>query len=101
VIHGMFTLSQMASVITRAWSKSGAVITSMDSKFVKPVPVGQTVQYGASVWELHPRHDGKSWVVVSAEAIDADGDVVAVAKFNVQTPNRCRSGEADGHETDG
>jgi len=101
VIHGMFTLSQMASVITRAWNKSGAVITNMDSKFVKPVPVGQTVRYEASVWELHPRHDGKSWVVVSAEATDADGDVVAVAKFSVQTPSRYPPSGADGHGPDG
>ncbi len=101
VIHGMFTLSQMASVITRAWSESGAAITSMESKFTKPVPVGQTVRYEASVWELHPRHDGKSWVVVSAEAIDADDQVVAVAKFNVQTPSRHPSGGADEHESDG
>jgi acyl dehydratase len=101
VIHGMFTLSQMASVITRAWGKSGAVITNMESKFVKPVPVGQTVRYEASVWESHPRHDGKSWVVISAKATDADGDVVAVAKFNVQTPSRCQSGGTDRQETDG
>lgn len=87
VIHGMFTLSQMASVITGAWGDGGAKITHLESKFTKPVPVDQTVRYEASVWELHPREAGASWVVVSGEAIDGDGDTIAVATFHVSVPD--------------
>jgi acyl dehydratase len=77
VAHGMFTMSLMASVIHRAWHAQGAVIRRMDSKFTKPVPVGQTVRCEGSVTELHPAGTGR----------DADGDVVGVGDFRVAVPD--------------
>lgn len=87
VAHGMFTMSQMASVIERSWGPGGAVIDRMESKFTKPVPVGQTVRYEGSVWELHPRGTGRNSVVVSVKATDADGATVGIGTFRVQIPD--------------
>lgn len=87
VCHGMFTMSMMASVITRAWQNEGAMIRSMESKFTKPVPNGQSVRYEGKVIELHPRGPGESYVVVSLSAIDSDGDTVAVATAEVAVPD--------------
>lgn len=87
VCHGMFTMSMMASVITRAWQNGGAVVRSMESKFTKPVPNGQTVRYEGTVVELHPRGPDESYVVVNLSATDGDGDTVAVAKAEVTVPD--------------
>jgi len=87
VAHGMFTMSQMASVVDRAWGRHGAVITHMESKFTKPVPVGQTVRYEGSVWELHPHGAGKNSVVVSVKATDADGSTVGTSSLRVRIPD--------------
>ncbi len=87
VCHGMFTMSLMTSVITRAWQNEGAVITSMDSKFTKPVPVGQTLRCDGKVIELHPRGPGESFVLLSLSATNNDGDTVAVATAEVTVPD--------------
>ena len=87
VAHGMFTMSLMASVIHRAWHVQGAVIRRMDSKFTKPVPVGQTVRCEGSVTELHPAGPGRNSVVVHVTARDRDGDVVGVGDFRVAVPD--------------
>lgn len=87
VAHGMFTMSQMASVIERGWGNQGAVIRHMEAKFTKPVPVEQTVRYEGSVWELHPRNAGQSFVVITVKATDADGSTVGVGTFRVCVPD--------------
>lgn len=80
-------MSQMASVIERSWGADGAVIKRMDSKFTKPVPVGQTVRYEGSVREVHPNRPGQNSVVVSVKATDADGATVGIGNFRVQVPD--------------
>ena len=87
VAHGMFTISLMASVITRAWRRAGASIRKMDTKLTKPVPPGQTVRAEARITELHPIGPGRNDVVVRASVIDADGDTVGVGTFRVHGPD--------------
>jgi acyl dehydratase len=85
--HGMFTMSMMASVIDRPWRHLGASILTMQSKFTKPVRVGQTTRCVGTIIELHPLGPGANAVVVSVTAEDADGDVVAVGTFRVAVPD--------------
>lgn len=87
VAHGMFTMSLMASVIHRAWHARGAVIQKMDTKFTKPVPVGQTIRCAGVVEELHPIGAGRNHVVVRVTARDDEGDVVGVGDFRVAIPD--------------
>jgi acyl dehydratase len=87
VAHGMFTMSLMASVIHRAWQADGAVIRRMDSKFTKPVPVGQSLRCEGAVTELHPIGPGRNAVVVHVTARDRNGDVVGVGDFRVSVPD--------------
>jgi len=87
VAHGMFTMSLMASTIHRAWHARGAVIRTMDAKFTRPVPVGQTVRCRATIRELHPVGPGRNFVVVSITAIDGDGETVGVGDFRVHIPD--------------
>ena len=87
VAHGMFTMSLMASVIDRAWRHAGAAIRGMETKFTKPVPVGQTIRCTGTIKELHPRCPGASFVIVSVIAIDGEGDTVGVGSFRVLVPD--------------
>jgi acyl dehydratase len=85
--HGMFTMSLMASVVSREWYSEGAWIQRMDSKFTKPVEVGRTVRCEGTVIELHPRGPGQSFVVVKLDASDSEGDTVAVGSAHVRIPD--------------
>ena len=87
VAHGMFTMSQMASVIERSWGPHGATIRRMESKFTKPVKVGTTVRFEGSVWELHPHSPGNNTVVVSLKGTDDQGETVSVGTFRVAIPD--------------
>jgi acyl dehydratase len=85
--HGMFTMSLMASVIDRAWRHGGAAITTMQTKFTKPVPVGETTRCTGVITELHPLGPGRNAVVVAVTARDSTGDVVGVGTFRVAVPD--------------
>lgn len=85
--HGMFTMSLMASVIDRAWRHLGASITTMQTKFTKPVRVGETTRCTGLVTELHPLGPGRNAVVVAVTARDSTGDVVGVGTFRVAVPD--------------
>jgi 3-hydroxybutyryl-CoA dehydratase len=85
--HGMFTMSLMASVISREWYSEGAWIERMDSKFTKPVEVGRTIRCEGTVIEVHPRGPGRSFVVVKLNAFDGGGDTVAVGSAHVRIPD--------------
>lgn len=87
VAHGMFTMSLMASVIHRAWHAEGAWIRRMDTKFTKPVPVGQAIRCEGVIKELHPIGAGRNFVLVAVTARDRDGDVVGVGNFRVAIPD--------------
>ena len=85
VLHGMATMSLMASVITRAWG-STAQITRMKSKFTKPVWVGQTLSLKGAVSELHYLNPGRNFVVVNVQATDSDSELVGFCDFDVRLP---------------
>ena len=87
VAHGMFTMSQMASVVQRAWGAGGAVIERMETKFTKPVTAGQTVRFEGEVRELHPHGPGRNFVLLAMNATDADGATVGVGSFRVRVPD--------------
>ena len=85
--HGMFTMGTMAAVISRQWFEAGAWITSMESKFTKPVEVGRSIRCEGTVIELHPRDPGESFVVVKLTAVDSEGGTVSVATARVRIPD--------------
>lgn len=85
VLHGMATMSLMASVVTRSWGPM-AQITRMRSKFTKPVWVGQTLTMTGSVRELHYLNPGRNYAVVHVEARDGDSDLVGFCEFDVRLP---------------
>jgi acyl dehydratase len=87
VAHGMFTMSLMASVIHRAWHARGGRILKMDTKFTKPVPVGQAIRCEGRITEVHPLGPGRNAVVVAVTAYDGDGGTVGVGSFRVAVPD--------------
>lgn len=87
VAHGMFTISVMASVISRAWRPGGAFIRQLDTKLTKPLPPGQTIRAEGVVIELHPLGPGRNDVVVKTTATDGDGDTVGLGTFRVRIPD--------------
>ncbi len=87
VAHGMMTMSLMASVITRAWQNAGASITTIEAKFVKPVPVGDSLHCTGYIKETHPLGPGRNFVVVDLKAFNRAGDTVGVALARVSIPD--------------
>ena len=85
VLHGMATMSLMASVVTRAWGPT-AQITRMKSKFTKPVWVGQTLSFTGVVQDLHYLNPGRNFVVINVKATDSEGDLVGFCDFDVRLP---------------
>jgi acyl dehydratase len=85
VLHGMATMSLMASVVTRSWGAMVA-ITRMRSKFVKPVWVDQTLSLKGAVRDLHYLNPGRNYAVVLVEATDAANDLVGICEFDVRLP---------------
>jgi phosphate acetyltransferase len=83
VLHGMATMSLMASVVTRAWGPT-ALITRMKSKFTKPVWVGQTLSFTGVVQDLHYLNPGRNFVVINVKATDSEGDLVGFCDFDVR-----------------
>lgn len=82
VLHGMASMALMTSVVLRAWG-AAAAIRSIDSKFTKPTPVGQSLTASGVVTETHPIAPGRNYVVVDVRAMDRDGDVVGVSRIEV------------------
>ncbi len=88
--HGMMTMSTMASVVTRAWgvvSSNGGHVRWVESKFTKPVPVGETIVNRGKVKQKHFVGPGKNWVTVSVEACDSKGDVIGVTEVGYHLPD--------------
>ncbi|HEY8646646.1 MAG TPA: MaoC/PaaZ C-terminal domain-containing protein [Gaiellaceae bacterium] len=85
VLHGMATMSLMASLVTRNWGAT-AQIRKMRSKFTKPVWVGQPVTFKGMVKEIHRLTPGHNYVVVEVTATDSEGDLVGLCAFDVNLP---------------
>ncbi len=84
IAHGMCTMSFMVSTVTDWCYADGGFISRIQSKFVAPVRPGDTITCSGEVTELHPRDDGKSFVVVELLAKNDSDVTVAWAKANVR-----------------
>jgi len=90
VVHGMMTMSSLASVVTRSWgpvSVNGGSVRFVDATFTKPVRVGETVVSKGVVKKKHYHGDGKNWVEVRVESRDTAGDVIGVANGGYNLPD--------------
>lgn len=88
--HGMMTMSTMTSVVTRAWgviNRNGGRVRYVDSKFTKPVKVGETITATAKVKRKHHHGPGKNWVLIAVEARDSQGDLVGLSDVGYQLPD--------------
>lgn len=88
--HGMMTMSTMASVVTRAWgviSENGGRVRYVESKFTKPVKVGEVVTATGKVTRKHCYGPGKNWVMVVVEARDSGGDLVGMTDVGYNLPD--------------
>jgi len=84
VAHGMFTMSQMASVVLRHWFDANARIIGIEAKLTRPVPVGDTVTSRGELIEVHPRAPEPDVVVVRVTATNQDDQTVGVATVSVR-----------------
>jgi acyl dehydratase len=88
--HGMMTMSTMASVVTRAWgvvSENGGRIRYTESKFTKPVKVGEVLTATGKVKSKHYHGPGENWVKVVIEARDTSGDLVGISEVGYNLPD--------------
>lgn len=85
--HGMYTMSLMASVISRNWSAAFARVRSIEAKFTKPVEVGSLLRCFGRVKELHPIAPGKNFVLVELKAVDKAGEPMALGSAEVMLPD--------------
>lgn len=88
--HGMMTMSTMASVVTREWgvvSDNGGSVRYTESKFTKPVKVGETLTATGKVKSKHHFGPGRNWVKVVIEARDTSGDLVGLTEVGYNLPD--------------
>mgnify|MGYP001052985958 CR=1 FL=1 len=88
--HGMMTMSTMASVVTRAWgvvNSNGGSIRFVESKFTKPVKVGELITATGKVKSKHFHGSGKNWVGIVVEARDSSGDLVGISDVGYNLPD--------------
>lgn len=83
VAHGMATMSLMTALVTRAWG-ARIPIKRMQSKFTKPVWVGQTLTLSGTIKEVHYLNPGNSYVSVDVMAHDAESDLVGLCEIHVR-----------------
>jgi 3-hydroxybutyryl-CoA dehydratase len=86
IAHGMCTMSFMASAITDWCYASGGFISRMETKFIEPVRPGDTITCNGVVTELHPRQEGRSFVVLELSAENQKGVKVSSGKADVRLP---------------
>ena len=84
VAHGMFTMSQMASVVQRHWFDANATVVGIEAKLTRPVPVGDTVTAVGEVIEVHPREPGQDLVMVRVTSTNQDDEIVGVGTVTVR-----------------
>lgn len=88
--HGMMTMSTMASVVTRSWgmvNRNGGRVRFVESKFTKPVKVGEVITATAKIKRKHYHGPGKNWVLIAVEANDTQGDLVGLSDVGYQLPD--------------
>lgn len=85
--HGMFTMSLMASVVLRNWGCDNLRVKTVETKFTKPVEVGQQIKCWGVVKELHPIGAGKNYVKVDLQAATNGDNIVSVGSAEVVLPD--------------
>ena len=87
IAHGMCTLAFMVSVVTDWCYAEGGFITRLENKFVEPVRPGDIITCSGEITELHPRDNGKSFVVIELLGKNGNDVTVAWSKANVRLPS--------------
>lgn len=87
VQHGMMSMSIMTSVVLRTFGPL-VQVTSVDSTFTKPGPVGTTVTCTGVVRDIKVHGNGEDYAVVKVTAVDQDGDIVGVTDVSVRLPRK-------------
>jgi 3-hydroxybutyryl-CoA dehydratase len=67
IAHGMMTLAFMGKTVT-------------DWAFIEPVRPGDEITVVTKATEIHPRHDGKNFVVFDIACTNQDGKTVAAGE---------------------
>lgn len=88
VQHGNQTMSLMCKVITNWAYPVGGRMKRMEVKLIKPVPVGSTCTYSATVTEKHPvgKGEGGNFVTLEVWAKNQDGELVGTGIAQAYLP---------------
>ncbi len=86
VAHGMMTMSFMLTMVTNGAYPSMGKITETDSKLIRPVQGGWTVNCSGIISEKHVITPGENFVIVDLKAENQDGDVLAIGQAKVVFP---------------
>ena len=88
VQHGNQTMSLMCKVITNWAYPVGGRMKRIEVKLIKPVPVGSTCTYGATVTEKHPvgKGGGGNFVALDVWAKNQDAELVGTGTAQVYLP---------------
>ncbi|MCP4372763.1 MAG: hypothetical protein GY797_32345 [Deltaproteobacteria bacterium] len=86
VAHGMMTMSFMLTLVTNWAYPSMGKITETDSKLIRPVQGGWTVNCSGIISEKHVIAPGKNFVIVELKAENQDGDLLALGQAKVVFP---------------
>jgi len=86
VMHGNQTMSLMATALTNWAYPGGGFVKRMETKLIKPVPVGSTITCGATVTEKHTFGGDRNFVTLDIWAQNQDGEKVGVGEAEVILP---------------
>lgn len=86
IVHGMLVSSLISAVIGTRLPGAGTIYMEQSLRFVKPVPVGATVEAQVEVVEILPR--GR--VRLATNCVDEDGDFVVEGEALVLVPSNSR-----------
>jgi 3-hydroxybutyryl-CoA dehydratase len=86
VAHGMMTMSFMLTMVTNWAYPSMGKITAIDSKLIRPVQGGWTVNCSGIISEKHVIAPGRNYVIVDLKAENQDGDILAICQATVVFP---------------
>jgi len=87
IAHGMMTLSFMGKIVTDWAYPGGALLKSLEGKFVYSVRPEDDITTHAKVIEKHPRTGKESFVVLELWCVNQDGMKVGVGEAAVTIPN--------------
>jgi len=85
--HGMMTMSFMTSVVTSWAIPDNLLISTITTKFTRPVEQGWEVQCTGVVSEKHYITKGKNFVIIEVKAENQNGDLLGIGDFKVVFPD--------------